>query len=397
MNRKEFVRICGILGISLPFASAASSCSNKGDNDPIETNEKVIIIGAGPAGMSAGHLLAQRGIDFEILEALPDYGGRIKHNKSFTNFPISLGAEWIHVERGILNEVVNDTSTNITTKTQGYDLQNDQSGYYDGSGLSLNPLGADFGDDFNDLKFVGSSWLDFFETYVLPSIQNKISYNTPITAIDYSGEQVSLTAQNGQTYSADRVIVTVPVKILQNGFINFTPPLPNDKQDAINNITIWSGFKAFFKFSSKFYPSWLSFPDSDERAGQVYYYDAAYAQDTSDHILGLFSTGDKAENYQSLTGDQQRDYILSELDVVFGNSIATNSYEKHLVQNWNEQPYANGAYITSHENWRRVRTLGESVNNKLYFAGDAYTDGEDWSSVHAAARSAKVAIEEIVG
>ena len=44
-----------------------------------------------------------------------------------------------------------------------------------------------------------------------------------------------------------------------------------------------------------------------------------------------------------------------------------------------------------------MKRLGESVNNKLFFAGDAYTTGSDWSSVHAAARSAKRAVDELVG
>ncbi|MEL6659984.1 MAG: FAD-dependent oxidoreductase [Bacteroidota bacterium] len=68
-----------------------------------------------------------------------------------------------------------------------------------------------------------------------------------------------------------------------------------------------------------------------------------------------------------------------------------------MVQNWNAEPYANGAYVTAYEDGREVAILGQSVSNKLYFAGDAYTTGYDWSSVHAAARSAKRAVGELVG
>ncbi len=283
------------------------------------------------------------------------------------------------------------------TQTLGYDLQNDTSGYFDGSTLSLAPLGDHFGYDFADLKIIGSSWLDFFETYILPGIQTRITYNTPITAIDYSGDQVQVTSQGGQVFTADRVIFTAPVKMLQNGVVNFNPSLPANKQQAIANIKVWSGFKAFFKFSTNFYPTYLSFPNSALPEGQLHYYDAAYGQNTSDHILGLFSTGVPAETYQGFTGDAQRDYILNELDAVFGSNVASNNYLEHIVQNWNAEPYANGAYITAYEDYQQVEILGRSVNNKLFFAGDAYTTGDDWSSVHAAARSAKRAVQEIVG
>jgi hypothetical protein len=42
-----------------------------------------------------------------------------------------------------------------------------------------------------------------------------------------------------------------------------------------------------------------------------------------------------------------------------------------------------------------VKTLGESVNNKLFFAGTEFTDGEDWVSVHTASQSAKTAVKAI--
>ena len=299
MNRKEFIKVCGVLGISFPFSSTLLGCNKEDDRTATNDDEKVIIIGAGPAGMSAGYLLAQQGIDFQILEALPTHGGRIKHNTSFSNFPISLGGEWMHVANSgnnILPEIVNDTSINITTQMQGYDLANDSSGYFNGTSLELDTLGNHFGNDFADKKFVDSSWLDFFETYVLPSIQSKIMFNTPVTAIDYSADDIVVTAQSGDTFKANRVIVAVPVKILQNGMITFTPSLPNKKQEAISNVKVWSGFKAFFKFSTKFYPTYISFPNSATPEGQLQYYDAAYAQNTSDNILGLFFNGRTCRN-----------------------------------------------------------------------------------------------------
>ncbi len=49
----------------------------------------------------------------------------------------------------------------------------------------------------------------------------------------------------------------------------------------------------------------------------------------------------------------------------------------------------------THADWKDVRRLGESVENKVYFAGGEYTDGENWVSVHTAALSAKRAVDEI--
>ena len=151
----------------------------------------------------------------------------------------------------------------------------------------------------------------------------------------------------------------------------------------------------FLEFSETFYPTFTEFMTKPESSGQVAYYDAAYGQKSQKHILGLFAVGEPAKVYTSLTGDSLKEYILNELDTIFANQ-ASPKYVKHLVQNWSQEPFIAGAYISDYEDWKRVRTLSESVADKLYFAGEAYTSGEDWGGVHAAAQAAREAVEEVL-
>lgn len=394
MTRKEFVRICGLLGLSIPFGSTINACN--ANNTSNITPNKVLIIGSGAAGMTAGYLLQQQGVDFQIIESSSTFGGRIKHTKTFADFPISLGGEWIHVPVGILSEIINNSSIQITTQTVQYN-DNDSLGVYDGSNLTLTTLQSGFGEDYSDLKFINSSWLDFFETYIYPNVQSKVIFNSQVISINSSSDQVNVTDSNVMSYTADKVIITVPLKQLQNQVINFTPTLPPSKLNAIQNLKLYSGFKAFFKFSSKFYPTFLTVPDSETNEGQRLFYDASYGQNSNQHVLGIFSVGKQAESYQNLSDSDFKNNVLNELDTIFGGSVASNSYLEHISQNWNTEPFINSAYLTDTEDWRLVRELGRSIDDKLYFAGDSYTDGEDWGSVHAAARSAIKVIEEILG
>jgi len=390
MDRKEFVKMCGLLGISLPLHSMVSSCNDK-DDDPItpaSSSDKVLVIGAGPAGLTAAYQLHQRGIEVQVLEASSTYGGRIKRTTDFVDFPIPLGGEWLHVGRGVFNEIVNNSAINVDTQTTPYNPEVDY-GLVNGVRVSVEDIGFTI-----DQKFIGSSWLDFFDDYVVPSIRNKIIFNEVVNTINYTDSEVVVTTANGE-YTADKVIVTVPVKLLQQNAINFVPALPNKKVEAINKVTVWDGCKAFIEFSEKFYPTFIGYDIRPESAGQKLYYDAAYEQNSSRHVLGLFAVGTGTLPYVQLSDADLIDYMLTELDAMFDGK-ATSSYVKHTFQNWNAEPYAQGAYIYDSENWRTVRTLGESVNSKLYFAGDAYTEGEDWSSVHAAARSAIRAVTELV-
>ena len=252
--------------------------------------DKVIIIGAGAAGLSAAYLLQQQGIDYEVLEASSNYGGRMKRTVDFADFPIPLGAEWLHVEAGVFEEIVNDSSVPVTVNTTPYNPNVDY-GLFEGMQISVADVGFTI-----DQKFINSTWFDFFDEYIVPSVESKISYNEVVESIDYSGGKV-LVNTAGKEYSADKVIITVPLKILQSGSINFSPELPEDKANAIQQATVWDGCKAFIEFSQKFYPTFTAFDIQPETAGQKLYYDASYGQNSSRHILGLFAVGSAVDPY----------------------------------------------------------------------------------------------------
>lgn len=392
MNRKEFLKVSAILGLGMPLGTTLLSCI---DDEPTPASpDSVIIIGAGAAGLSAGYLLGQGGVNYQILEASGTYGGRMKRTTSFADFPIPLGAEWLETPTTEFNTIVNDSSVNVDLTTVPYN-STDTYYYWDGS-LSKSTLGeVAAGSSVTDRKFVNATWFDFFDQYVVPSVRSNIRFNSIVQSVDYTGDQVMVNLQGGQSITADKVIFTAPLKQVQNGNISFTPALPSNKQSAIDQTEIWDGIKVFLEFREKFYPTFLEFEVNPSRAGERLYYDAAYGQKTTQNILGFFSVGAPAQNYTSRSGNDLRDFMLGELDAILDNQASPN-YLKHTVQNWQEEPFQGGAYVNDHENWRRVRRLGEPLANKIYFAGEAYTDGEDWGSVHNAAKAARVAVEAIV-
>lgn len=381
-----------LVGCGGDDASRASSSSAATGPTGMPTGESVVVVGAGPAGMSAAHLLRQRGVDTRVLEAGPTHGGRIRHNREFADFPISLGGEWVHVDGAILGEIVNDPDVAITTELVPY--TDDDRVAFVADDVTMLPLKPEVFDV--DTKFVDSSWLDFFETYVVPGIVDIIDYETQVVEIDHGGDVATLVTADGSVYEADRVIVTVPLRILQRRDITFTPALEDDRIDAIDAATVWSGFKAFFEFDESFYPAAIAFPDSDTDDGQRLLYDAAYGQDTDQSILGVFSVGAPAERYQAMSDDEFRADVLGELDAAF-DGAASRTYVRHLVQNWNAEPFAGAAYLADDASSAITRRLAEPLGERVFFAGDAYTSFDDWSSVHTAARSAADAVERIIG
>ncbi|HSL59216.1 MAG TPA: FAD-dependent oxidoreductase [Acidimicrobiales bacterium] len=383
IGRRELLRLGAILGLALPVVA----CGRGGDRAGAGPDGRtVVVVGAGAAGLTAAHLLARAGVDVRVLEAGPSHGGRIRRTLDFVDFPIPLGAGWLHAEPDTLRGITGDDSVDVELAGYGPDAT---LGYYDGE-LALAPLG-----DVDDLTFVGSSWLDVFDEHVLPGIADRIRLDTRVVEIDASGDRVAVVDERGGVVHADAVVVTVPVTILRDRDITFVPDLSDERWAAIDGVDVWGGIKVFIEFDDRFYPTFVAFPDSDTDAGQRLYFDAAHAQRSEAHVLGLFAVGAPARPYQALAGDELRDHVLAELDEIF-DGAASRTYRRHVVQDWSADPFARQAYVADGADWRLVRALGEPAGDRVLFAGDAYTDGSDWSSVHVAAASARAAVERLL-
>lgn len=389
MIRRDFLKVCGLLGITPCIASCSSGARAKGS----QYKGEVLIIGSGAAGMSAGLLLNQRGVGFSILEASTAVGGRMKEAEGFVDFPLPLGAEWLHVHSDELAQITSSPDSLTETELRGYSGQ-ETVGHYSGGTLSYSSVSEAFGSEFRDTKFVNSTWYRFFRDNVLPAIEPHIHLDTRVTSLQYEGDSVVATDTNGVNHEAGKAIVTVPLKVLQQGDIAFQPSLPEERMKTIQRAPIWGGIKIFFEFSKKFYPTFLTFDDSETDAGQRMYFDAAHAQRTSTNVLGLFAVGEQARPYQEVSGDDQLHLVLEELDRVFDQQ-ASRSYMKHVVQDWDAEPFIHSAYLADNASPSIPRRVSAPIENKLYFAGDGYTRGQDWGGVHNATQSARLAVDQI--
>ena len=65
-----------------------------------------------------------------------------------------------------------------------------------------------------------------------------LTFCVQVTSIDYTSEQVKVQTASGDELVCTKVLVTVPLTVLQKRVIKFTPPMPTDKQSAIDQIGI---------------------------------------------------------------------------------------------------------------------------------------------------------------
>jgi monoamine oxidase len=103
-TRRGFLKQTALAGAGLLFASSPAASFFIGKKP------KVIIIGAGFAGLAAAYQLSKRKIDFVILEARNRVGGRVFSHQmdDADKLVIELGAEWVGASHTRLKELIQE-------------------------------------------------------------------------------------------------------------------------------------------------------------------------------------------------------------------------------------------------------------------------------------------------
>lgn len=332
---------------------------------------EVIIIGAGAAGLAAARVLEDNHISYTILEATNRYGGRLGENTEFADFAIDLGAEWIHNNAEILKVLSGEAGASDSIELIPYHLTN--AGRWNGVKYKVVPqweLDAMFS-FFPEYKFKTSTWFDFVRTHYGQFVIDKIQFESPVTTINYFGERVEVQTTDGRQFIADKVLVTVSIGVLKNSSIAFNPPLSANKRAAINDVEFQKGLKLFLRFSEAFYPEAIRY-NSD--GGEKAYWDVSFGKDVENNVLGLLVRTPLVEDYYLLGSDEAIvQSVLKELDLMFDGAASQTYTGDYLLLDWGHYEHTSGTWVEGFRiSQSTLNDLNESLNKKVYFAGEAH-------------------------
>ena len=334
-----------------------------------EYSGKVIIVGAGPSGLAAAKILEQNQIDYLILEATDRFGGRLKKDTTLADFPIDLGAEWIHSNPIVLNKIKGLSGTTIEEDLIPYHLES--AAKWNGNTIKeVSKAELDFRYRFlPESKFKSSTWYDFVEENLAKSVKSKIHFNSAVTSIDYTEDAVIVKTVGGKTYKADRVLVTVSVGVLKSESIEFTPALDGKKKKAIAAIHFRPGLKVALKFSDTFYHNAI---ECASNSGERSYYDIAFGKETESHILGFLCTGEESRRYIEYSSDEALvQVLLEELDQMYSGRATELFTGEYRIEKWSEYEFTRGTWTQAfEESPHHLRHLNRSLMNKVFFAGE---------------------------
>lgn len=449
MNRRKFVHdmIVGTSGLMFLPALLAACKKTKLEFDHRFTGD-VIIIGAGISGLYAAKILSQYGNNVTILEASDRVGGRIKSLSGYADFDIELGAEEIMGDHSIWYDMVRSSGAtfvensgatlyyfNGSIKTE---IEATENTFFNAMNQIIETIGDYTGSDvtaevFANLAGVSDNVFHIFNAKVANSIgscdehvgmhglrsieerrasgtskkilrnkslssilenqfsqeMEKVVLNSVVTNIDYSGAKVSVTDNAGNVYSADKVIVTVPLGVLKNNDIVFTPELPVSHTYAIQQIGFDAGLKIILQFDDRVWPT---------NTGKIFgpglipefRTTAAIERSADDRFLTAIIHGAKAEELSS-QGIGIIDTVLQEVDQVLGD--VSSHYVDHIIQDWGNDPLFRGVMSYDKPGTGNARSaLSQPISDKIWFAGEAVHTGGHQGTVHGAMESALQAV-----
>ncbi|XP_070534432.1 lysine-specific histone demethylase 2-like [Ptychodera flava] len=414
--------------------------------------EKVIVIGAGIAGLAAARQLSYSGIKVQILEANKRIGGRVWDDESLgqvigkgaqivtgcINNPIMVMchqgglemrkmvdkcelfqetgkvtdrrldrrvdfhfnamldavAEWRKdvTEDSNLGDKLQEmhkifvNETNLTfneheMKILQFHISNLE--YACGADLSqVSALNWDQNEEFPQLAGDHCMLPCGYMTLLNSTAQGlDIRLNTEITDIDYSGDEVILTSVDDEKWTCSRVIVTVPLAVLQKEKISFQPVLPPDKLKAINSLGAGIIEKVALKFPRRFWDKRVQGADffghipSDAKEKGLFgiFYDMTPKgnPDGSSILMSVIS-GDSVYTIQDMTDQEIREKCMQVLRAMFPQENVPDPTH-YFVTRWSEEKYAKMAYsyVKLGCTGEAYDDMAESVNDKVFFAGEA--------------------------
>lgn len=391
----------------------------------------VIVIGAGAAGLAAAQDLHREGYQVVVLEARERIGGRIATDRSH-GIPIELGAGWINgiqgnpiaaIAKQINAPVFKSQDTDVIYLSAGEKISGQQSDKMEEWGANFfdyverrqeenksdASLGSiwdqfspripqnlrrvvraritaevehDYAADLQDLslyyfnqdeELLGGDALlpQGFDRVLEPLAKNlKIQLREVVQSIDYSKPEVVIRTNKG-VYRAAAVICTLPLGVLKQGTVTFTPVLPPKKLEAIQRLNMGVLDKVILHFPNAFWDKQAQWIFHVPKQGLRWIDFLNLYPMNQQPVLVAFNAGRTAVEMEAWNDSQTIKGALDVLKTIYGTQVPDPDW--YYITRWQKDPFAFGSYssIPPGGTGKDYEELAKPLAKRLFFAGEA--------------------------
>lgn len=402
---------------------------------PLPPRGKVVVVGAGFAGIGASERLLEVGYDVELLEARDRIGGRVE-TVSLGGFPADLGATWLRPhnnellgvaqEQGLVSHRTdfNDVAAILEGRRQKVKvaeaqgqleralafpyLQFKAQEFFGGDPRSAN-LESLMGDHLKRMGVEGCVYRRLIESFaasdlrsvsgivmfeddqipeaeetVEPTVVGGMSALLNVLAKRSRpkfGETVQIISRtsdgvrvrtNKRVVEADAAIVTVPVSVLKKRQITFEPGLPAGHQRALGHLDM-----------GMFAKLWIRYPEGSWDSSSALLMDCDssridcvfdFQQSHGLPILLGGVAGPRAVAIETLSDAEAMQVFHADLEKMFGKRLPPPT--DFVMNRWGQDPLAGGCYAVYNPEYRLLdkSRLREPIAERILLAGDAYPE-----------------------
>ncbi|HET9392441.1 MAG TPA: NAD(P)/FAD-dependent oxidoreductase [Candidatus Rubrimentiphilum sp.] len=422
-----------------------------------DINTEVAIIGAGAAGLAAARRLHERGIDAVVLEARDRIGGRAYTlQPSRESAPVELGAEFIHgtppVTLSLMHEC-GEKAADVPSRAFQFGNEDfeDRSDLWDTAERLLRRVDpnapdrsvADFlkalppdeatteqldavrmivegfeAADTSDASVIAiaNEWLGGTERGTLRPLNGyaplmaclarigeaRILLQTRVDEIRWSSGNVRVLATDadGQLeVQARRAVITLPIGVLRDNAVLFTPPLPPPKRAAIDAMRMGPVIRVVLAFRS---PFWEHTEGGRYRDAAFFYapqgkFPAIWTRLPQHASFLVAWAGGSAVKRIAAAGLDPIEAALQACAAIFPSVDVRSELREVYHHDWQADPFARGAYAYLRVGAGDARdALTTPIEETLYFAGEA-TSNDEPGTIAGALESGYRAADAITG
>jgi monoamine oxidase len=412
-------------------ANKSSKTPDRSTANPLPL--RVLVLGAGMAGLSAARHPPPAGADVDVIEARDRIGGRTFTSNLWPDLPLDMGASWIHGTKGnpitalasqigakwtatsyqrslnldkagnptdFLDAAVRAKKLVKVARRRADDLDHDVSlqaaieaspkwralspsdrqllrlaintrieHEYSGDWSRLSAWYFDDGDDFPGDEAVLNAGYGPLVTHLANGLN--IHLGEAVTAIAPTAKGVEVTT-TFRSHIADRVIVTLPLGVLKSGTVRFAEPLKRNRQRAIDGLEMGLLNKCWLRFDRIFWPEdvdWIDYLGPVENLWADW---MSGVRSTGKPLLVGFNAAAAADRLETLDDRATVNAAMEALRSMFGTSIPDPIGSQ--ITRWRQDPFSRGAYsfnaVGTGAKDRRA-LFGPDWDGRLQFAGEA--------------------------